>query len=234
MIIECKKALFIAIDGPSASGKTSIAKKISEHYNLPLLNTGKLYRYIAFLLLKALDLDSELFENNEYIEEKCLEIISSLEYNQTICDINNIDLSCEEIGLCSSKISQFINFRKKLEVLQINFAKQNSDGVIIEGRDIGSIIMPDANIKIFITANIEVRSLRRFNQINDLSKNKQQISISEIKENLIQRDNNDYNREYAPLKIMPDAFLLDTSMMNFDDSIDEIIKYIEMKKIFLW
>jgi cytidylate kinase len=224
----------IAIDGPSASGKTALSKKIAEYYNIPCLNTGKIYRFIAFNLIKNIN-------NIEYnfSEDDCnnLFIDKEIELYEKILNLafqNNTLIESEICGIVASKISKIYSLRKKLEDIQRNFANKSENGAVLEGRDIGSIILPDANFKIFITATPEVRALRRFNQINSSTLlTDEQYSLEQIRASIIKRDDEDYSKDYAPLKIMHDAFLIDTSEIDFQLSFEEIIKYIEFKKIIL-
>ncbi len=231
MLQNYENGMLFAFDGPSGSGKSSLAKKIAEHYNLPFLNTGKIYRLIAFHLNQKYQFEDLL--QSEDLEKICFDLIEDLKKNDLIKKLGLMEpeTESEECGKLASKISKFQNIRKMLEGLQREFAYKDKRGAVLEGRDIGSIILPEANFKIFITADLDVRALRRFNQLNSQNQKSGSCDLYAIKKAIMERDQEDYFREYAPLILLPEAFLLDTSKLNFDSSVQEILKYIELKKI---
>ncbi len=207
--------LLIAIDGPSSSGKGTIAKKIAAHFNLPCLNTGALYRGIAFLALeKGLDLQND--------EEK----IISLCQNLINLDLESPKLHNEEMGKSASIVATNQNIRKAIFDLQRNFALdglKNNGGAVLEGRDIGTVICPDANYKFFITATAEVRAQRRFKQLEG---NGLKADYDLILQQLKTRDEQDKNRKISPLKKADDAVEIDTSQMSVDEVLNKILSLI--------
>ncbi len=208
--------LLIAIDGPSSSGKGTIAKKIAAHFNLPCLNTGALYRAIAYL---ALDNHLDLEKDAEKIIPLCKKIIE--------LDLESPNLHNEEIGRSASIVAVNPDIRKAIFDLQRNFAIdgiKNNGGAVLEGRDIGTVICPDANYKFFIIADAEVRATRRFNQIKDRDKN---ADYNLILEQLRKRDEQDKNRTTSPLKKADDAIEIDTSQMNVEEVFQKLLSYIK-------
>jgi cytidylate kinase len=206
------KNLLIAIDGPSSSGKGTVAKKIAAHLNLPCLNTGALYRAIAFLALQE---GLNLEKDEEKIILLCKQIAS--------LDLESPKLHNEEIGKAASIVAVNSNIRKEIFDLQRNFAlkglKENG-GAVLEGRDIGTVICPDANYKFFIIASPEVRAQRRLRQ---LKQNNLPANYDIILEQLKARDFQDKNRASSPLKKADDAVEIDTSNMNVDEVFGKIL-----------
>ncbi len=209
------KNLLIAIDGPSSSGKGTIAKKIAAHFDLSCLNTGALYRGIAYLALeKGLDLQND---QNKIIP-LCDNLIS--------LDLESPQLHNEEIGKAASVVAVHPAIRKAIFDLQRNFAlnglKKNG-GAVLEGRDIGTVICPDANYKFFITATAEVRAKRRFKQLQE---NGLKADYDLIVQQLKARDEQDKNRSVSPLKKADDAIEIDTSQMNIQEVLDKMLSLI--------
>ncbi|MFT4718126.1 MAG: cytidylate kinase [Rickettsiales bacterium] len=193
------KKLLIAIDGPSSSGKSTIAKNLSNFYQIPYLNTGSLYRALAFLADKN---KLELSKINEIAE--LTDQIPNL-------DLESEEIHNEKIGKLASKIAQEPKIRKVLLELQINFKEDSLTkyhGAILEGRDIGTIICPEAEFKFFITVDVKIRAKRRFEQLQKLNPS---IRYENILEDLENRDFNDKNRELAPLLKAEDAIIIDNS-----------------------
>lgn len=210
------KPLLIAIDGPSSSGKGTIAKKIAAHFNLPCLNTGALYRAIAFLALqKNLDLEKD--------ETKIIPLCQKI----TNLDLESSELHNEEIGKAASIVAKNQNIRKAIFDLQRNFALdgiKNNGGAVLEGRDIGTIICPDANFKFFIVADVEIRAKRRFKQLTEGGK---KVDYDVILDQLKLRDEQDKNRISSPLKKTDDAVEIDTSNLNIEETMIEFLKHIK-------
>jgi CMP/dCMP kinase len=207
--------LLIAIDGPSSSGKGTIAKKIATHFNLPCLNTGALYRGIAFLALQeGLDLQQD--------QEKIIPLCQNL----TDLDLESSKLHNEEIGKAASIVATNPNIRTAIFDLQRNFALnglQQNGGAVLEGRDIGTVICPDANYKFFITATAEVRAQRRFKQLQE---NGLKADYDLILQQLKTRDEQDKNRAISPLKKADDAIEIDTSNMSIENVLAKILEVI--------
>ena len=196
--------IVIAIDGPAGSGKGTIAKKISSFYNFPHLDSGILYRSVAYLCHKS--------------GEKIFDEKSVLRHAQNL-NLDNIDidkLRTENIDEISSKISSFSSLRESLKTFQLNFKKIHSDksGIVVDGRDITTVIFPDAEIKFYITASLKDRANRRF---EELVLNNSKIDKKLVIKELQKRDQRDMERSVAPLKIAKDAIVIDTSDLTMEE-----------------
>ena len=206
--------IVIAIDGPAGSGKGTIAKKISSFYNFPHLDSGILYRSVAYLCHKS--------------GEKILDEKSVLRHAQNL-NLDNIDidkLRTENIDEISSKISSFSSLRESLKTFQLNFKKIHSDksGIVVDGRDITTVIFPDAEIKFYITASLKDRANRRF---EELVLNNSKIDKKLVIKELQKRDQRDMERSTAPLKIAKDAIVIDTSNLTIEEANSKVQREIE-------
>ena len=200
----------VAIDGPASVGKSTIAKIISYLYNAPVLSSGKLYRAVA---VKIKDRGIGIEEKN-----KIINIAKSL----TVNDINSGRSFSSEIDKIASRVSAEKYLRKQLLEYQREFPKKFAKGkkfAIIEGRDIGSHVFPDAKFKIFMWADAKIRAKRRYEQI---MKNGQKVSLIRIYNEIIARDNQDMNRKVAPLKPAVNSVLLDTSYLDIEQALNAI------------
>ena len=190
----------IAIDGPAASGKGTLARKLAAHYGLSYLDTGLTYRAVANALLeKHLPLDEE---------DIAVKIAGTL--NLSSLDRNH--LSEHKIGEAASKIAVMGRLRKTLVSLQRGFCKKGK-GTILDGRDIGTVVCPDANVKLYIIASPEVRAERRYKEM--LGKG-EKADFTAILADLKRRDERDMNRAESPLKPAEDAHLLDTTKLSIE------------------
>lgn len=213
------KPLLIAIDGPSASGKGSLAKKIADHFHLPYLNTGALYRAVALRLIhKKIHIHD--FENH----------IDELTNNIAHDDLENEQLFSEITGSTASIIAKNPNLRKKLVTVQHEFIKngiEKANGAVLDGRDIASVIMPQANHKFFVTAAVAIRADRRYKQLKAKG---DKVSFEEILTQLKKRDENDKNRLASPLVIDKDAIIIDNGNLTIEETFSTAIKYINEKR----
>jgi cytidylate kinase len=215
-MIKRKNILKIAIDSPAAAGAGTLAKSISRHYNLFYLDTGKIYRFIAYLKIRF----PKKF-NNKFIKSK----IKSLKKK----DLSDINLLSDEVGTEASIISKVKSIRKMVHSFQINFAynpPKNYKGSCLDGRDITYNIVPDADFKFFITANIKTRALRRYKELKKLRK---QISYKDVLKSIKNRDKSDYNRKIAPLKKTKDSMLINTTKLSKRSCFLKIKKIIDRK-----
>jgi len=194
------KNFIVAIDGPAASGKGTLARRIAVHYGIPHLDTGLTYRAVA----KAL-LDQGFPLDDERLATQAAEHINLLSMDKNI-------LSAHEIGEAASKVAVMPAVRRTLVDVQRKFANKLPSSVL-DGRDIGTVVCPDAAIKLFVTASPEVRARRRFDEITarGLSAN-----FEEIFRDIKQRDERDMSRNDSPLRPAADAHLLDTSEMSIE------------------
>jgi len=209
--------MIIAIDGTSASGKGSIAKKLSEHFKLPYLNTGAIYRFVALKLIQK-KIDPINIEN--YLDLLVNDIdLSSLE-NKKLFD--------ENVGYIASIIAKNKNLRKALFNLQKNFVESSkkNNGCVLDGRDTTTVICPEADYKIFVTAKVETRAKRRHLQLKNTS------SYIEILDQLKKRDANDFNRTDSPLKIADGALIIDNTDLTIEQGFNKILQFINNKNDF--
>ena len=214
-----KNILKIAVDSPAAAGAGTLCKTISKYYNLLYLDTGKIYRMIAYLKIN---------NQNRYTESFIKKEIKNLNLNK----LKNKKLLTDEIGTEAYLIAKDKNIRKLVHSFQLKCAynpPKKFDGSCLDGRDITYKIVPDANLKFFITANIKTRALRRYNELKGLNK---RINYKEVLKNIKKRDKSDYNRKVSPLKKTKDSILINTSnlskracFLKIKKIIDRRIKY---------
>ena len=214
--------LLIAIDGPVSSGKTSLSSAIAKRLNILHIDTGAMYRAVGLAVIR-LGISPDDEKQVSDICEKGLALVDvKFEDGMQVTLLNGEDVSeairAENIGLAASTVSMFPKVRKYLVERQRLIAQKQS--VIMDGRDIGTVVLPNAPVKIFLTASAEVRAARRFEQL----KNKGvEADYNTILEDLIKRDEQDTKREHDPLRQADDAFLLDTSDLNFESSLQAIL-----------
>ena len=210
----------IAIDGTSASGKGTLAKKLSEKYSIPHLDTGLMYRKVASEILKKTDY-------NNLLESSCqIAKLSSFE------NLQNEELRTENIAQMASKIAVFPALRNMLKLKQKEFvykSKEQFGGCVLDGRDIGTKILPNANFKFFIDASIEIRAKRRLleKNISFLHENDEKCMLQTLTEKMVERDNIDRNREASPMLPAKDAFVIDTTSINSNQLLSIATKLIE-------
>ena len=210
-----KKSLIIAIDGPSASGKGTLAKKVAAHFKLPYLNTGALYRLIALRVMQQ-EIDPNNFEMH----------ISNLVKNIKEEDLEPEELFSEKVGAIASIIAKNSELRAALFNFQKSFVtkgKNEQSGAVLDGRDTTTIICPDADYKFFVTADVAIRAKRRFDQ---LIKKGDEVSYEEILAQLKKRDENDLNRSDAPLKITADAVVIDNGNLSIEEGFQKMLEII--------
>ena len=211
-----KNILKIAVDSPAAAGAGTLCKTISKHYNLLYLDTGKIYRMIAYLKIRNQSKYNESFIKKE---------IKNLNLNK----LKSKKLLTDEIGTEASIIAKDKNIRKLVHSFQLKCAynpPKKFDGSCLDGRDITYKIVPDANLKFFITANIKTRALRRYNELKGLNK---RINYKEVLKNIKKRDKSDYNRKVSPLKKTKDSILINTSNLSKRACFLKIKKIIDRK-----
>ena len=204
--------IIIAIDGPAASGKGTIAKKLSEYFGLPYLDSGLLYRIVA----------SEVISQNINPLEKGLviDLVKKINFGKS----NLTNLRNDNVSHIASITAQYQEVRDILLSYQRSFA---SNGVVMDGRDIGTVVFPNADYKFYITATLEERTNRRF---LELFEQNSELDRNIVKNDINNRDQRDMLRKIAPLAIADDAIEVDTTFMKIDDVIDFIVKYIHKDK----
>ena len=215
-MIKRNNILKIAIDSPAAAGAGTLAKSISKHYNLMYVDTGKAYRLIALYKLK--------FPNKfnlKFIKKK----INTLK----IKDLENKLLLSDEVGTEASIIAKNKNIRKLIHNFQRNFAynpPKKYKGSCLDGRDITYKIVPDADLKFFITANLKTRAMRRYKELKRLKK---KITFEKVLKSIKNRDKSDYNRKISPLKKTKDSMLINTTKLSKRACFLKIKKIIDRK-----
>ena len=200
-MIKRKNILKIAIDSPAAAGAGTLGKAISKHYNLFYLDTGKIYRFVAYLKIKF----PNKFNLN-FVKSKIKKINKKA--------LSKLVLLSDEVGTEASIIAKNKNIRKIVHKLQLNLAYNPPNkykGSCLDGRDITYNIIPDADFKFYVTANVETRAYRRFRELKNLKK---KITYKEVLKSIKKRDKNDFKRKIAPLKKTKDSLLINTTNLN--------------------
>ena len=204
----------IAIDGSSASGKTTGSKIISKKFKFKLLSSGKLYRYLAYKIIK-----NKNKYDQKYIRNQSKKI--------TLLKLKNKKLNSPQITKLSSIIATKKNIRNELKKFQIDFIKKNNK-VIIEGRDIASKIIPNADLKIFFKCSLKEKAKRRLKEYKKLNKN---TKLSEVKKSLKLRDFSDKNRKESPLLFVKGAVLVDTTKLTINQMKLQLVSLVNKELI---
>lgn len=210
----------VAIDGPAGAGKSTIAKKIAKKMNYIYVDTGAMYRAMALFLLR----NHVEPTDDKAVSEKCREADITLRHEQgeqvVLLNGENVNglIRTEEVGNMASYSSPNPDVRKKMVELQRQLAK--TADVIMDGRDIGTCVLPDADVKVYLTASSAVRAKRRY---DELAAKGEACDLAVIEADIIERDHRDMTRELSPLKQAEDAVLVDSSDMTIDEVVDTII-----------
>ena len=217
----------VAIDGPAGAGKSTIAKLVAKEMNFIYVDTGAMYRAIAlYLLRKGVKPDER-----DRLADECQGADVTIRYEdgiqQVLLNGENVSgmIRTEEVGNMASASSVDGAVRAKLLDLQRNLAKEND--VVMDGRDIGTNILPNADVKFYLTASVEERANRRFKELTEKG---QECDLEKIKADIIERDERDMNREIAPLKQAEDAVLIDSSDLGIEDVLKAMVEIINKKR----
>lgn len=219
-----KKNIAVAIDGPSAAGKSTIAKLVAKKENFIYIDTGAMYRCVAYYCLsQKIDL------NDEKEVENCLKDIHiQLTHDNKVLlndqDVS-LDIRTDEVSLGASIVSRYMAIRKFLVDSQRKMASLGN--VILDGRDIGTVVLPNADLKIYQVASVETRALRRYKE--NLERGLE-ANLEVIKEEIEQRDYQDMNRTISPLKKADDAIEIDTSDLTLDEVVEVVLNLIHKVK----
>lgn len=212
--MNVKKTYAVAVDGPAGAGKSTVAKKVAEVLNIEYIDTGAMYRALTYKVLKE---GIDPLDSKEVIR---LLGSTKIDFNQRSIYLDNVNVD-SEIRL--NRVSQNVSYiaaiekvREEMVMIQQNMAKEKS--IIMDGRDIGTVVLPDAEFKFFITASSKERAKRRYEEL--LRRGEVNISLEEIQSDIEARDNIDSNRKVGPLKQAPDAYLIDTT----NKTVDECVK----------
>ncbi len=222
----------ITIDGPSASGKGTIAKKIADILGFNYLDSGVLYRILAYIYSSQPDFSHDI--NTENIQQCQQILIDKFNHSKILFENNNIFLEninitsfirSETIGTLASILAANQNIRIQLLDWQRKYAlAQGLEGLVTDGRDMGTVVFPNAKCKIFLIADVNKRAQRRYEQIISQTKN-QDVKLNDILLNLKQRDERDINRSSSPLKPSNDAFILDNSNLTIEETVNIVLTY---------
>ena len=215
-MIKRKNILKIAIDSPAAAGAGTLAKAISKHYNLFYLDTGKIYRFIAYIKIKYPNKFNKKFLSSRIKKLKAK-------------DLSKKVLLSNDVGTEASIISKKKSIRSIVHMFQLNLAynpPQKFRGSCLDGRDITYKIIPDADFKFYITANIKTRALRRYKELKRLKK---KITFNEVLKSIKKRDKSDFNRKISPLKKTKDSLLINTTNLTKRSCFLKIKKIIDKK-----
>ena len=216
----------ITLDGPGGSGKTTLAKEIAKRLSIAYLDTGAMYRGVAYYMMsKNIDVqDVETVKAN--LNSFTLEVVRENDEQKIL--INGEDVSglirTQEISFTASTVSKIPEVRLKLVEMQRAIAKSSS--CVIDGRDIGSYVLPDAEYKFYLTADIDERAKRRY--LEQKAKN-MEVTLDQVKREMIARDEQDSKRAFAPLVVPQGAFVIDTTNMTLDEVLNLILERIKKK-----
>lgn len=202
--------MIIAVDGPTASGKGTIAKQLAAHFGIPHLDTGLLYRAVGY----------QTWLNGGHPDEET-DALAACGFPDELLD--DPELRTEETGALASRVSVHPAVRQALFERQRAFATQPG-GAVLDGRDIGTVIAPDADVKLFITASVQERARRRW---LEMTGREIEIPLSEIEKDVVARDARDINRKDAPLKAAPDALVIDTTAFDKDQAFETVLEAVE-------
>ena len=209
--------MIIAVDGPTASGKGTVAQALARHFGLPHLDTGLLYRAVGRQVAR-----------NGGDPDDPEDALAACGFPDALLD--DPDLRSEEIGGLASRVSIHPEVRKALFERQRAFATQPG-GAVLDGRDIGTVIAPDADVKLFITASVQARAKRRWLELATRGQGSEiEISLAEIERDIVKRDDRDISRADAPLRAARDAMVIDTTEMNRERAIAEAIEAVRMHR----
>ena len=210
--------MIVAIDGPAASGKGTIAKKLAEYFNLSYLDTGILYRAVALQLL------------TKGMNEKDSQSAEKVARHVSIATIDHTGIRTRAVSDLASKIAAIPGVRQELLTRQRRFAQNpdpGKDGAVLDGRDIGTVVCPHADFKIFIIADLEIRAKRRW---KELLQSDPTVIYCEVLEEMRSRDERDTNRKDAPLAVTSGALVIDTSNKSIDVSFNEAKNWIMSRR----
>ena len=220
-------AYSIAIDGPAGAGKSTIAKKIAKDMEYIYVDTGAMYRAMAIYFLDN-NIDRK---NEEAINKACESVDINIIYENGVQQVilNGVNvtgrLRNEEVGIMASTTSAYKSVREKLVEIQRRLSKGTN--IVMDGRDIGTVVLPDATLKIFLTASVEARAKRRYDEL--VEKGEKPV-MENIKEDIITRDYNDTHRDISPLRQADDAVFVDSSDYSVDEVVEVILTEFEKRK----
>lgn len=221
--------IIIAVDGPAGSGKSTICAEVGRRLGFTYVNTGLIYRAFGLFIQKyQLDFSDEArlrFAVDTFVKAVRWDAATASIFLDGI-DVTEI-LSTNEAGQLASKVAAISQVREALKSVQRDWAIHCNTGAIVDGRDIGTSIFPDANLKVFLTASIEKRAQRRLAQLRQLGVDAANLDLIKVQQEIADRDAKDANRSSSPMVVAKDAVLLDTSDLTKEESIDRLLKMIK-------
>ena len=223
-----KKKVIVAIDGPSSSGKSTIAKLVAKHFNFTYIDSGSIYRAITYVAIKNNLIKTGNIDVVSLIDllNNCSISFSFNSNNQNVIKLDDISVEDEirtfEISNNVSLIAEKNEIRKY--VLKIQKDISNNKSVVMDGRDIGSVVFPNADFKFFLDASIDVRALRRWNELKLTEKD---LKFEEVKKDLLKRDKKDINRKFSPLRRSKDSTLINSDRLDISEVVKHIIGIIK-------
>ena len=211
----------IAIDGPAGAGKSTIAKRVAEKLGLIYVDTGAMFRAIALYMTGKCVKSKETDKVKEELNNIRLDIVYENGEQQIILNDENVSrlIRNPEISKAASSFAQVPEVRERLLILQRELADKRP--VVMDGRDIGTKVLPSASVKIFLTADVKVRAERRYKELTEKG---EKVNLEDIMSDIKSRDEQDMNRKVSPLVQAGDAVLVDTSSLSIDEVVDAIIK----------
>lgn len=216
----------IAIDGPAGAGKSSISKKVAKKLGYVYIDTGAMYRTVGLKAVRCGIKTTDAEGVGSILADLDIDIRHEGVEQYIYLDGENVSdkIRTPEISMAASNVSAIPAVRVAMVDMQRKLA-QNHD-VVMDGRDIGSFVLPDAEIKIFLTASVEARAKRRFNELIEKG---EKVDFEDVKAEMIQRDKNDSTRAVSPLVVADGATVIDTSLLSFDESVNTVIEHIRSK-----
>ncbi len=216
----------IAIDGPAGAGKSSISKKVAKELGYVYIDTGAMYRTVGLKAVRCGIETTDAEDVGSILADLDIDIRHEGVEQYIYLDGENVSdkIRTPEISMAASNVSAIPAVRVAMVDMQRKLA-QNHD-VVMDGRDIGSFVLPDAEIKIFLTASVEARARRRFNELIEKG---ERVDFEDVKAEMIQRDKNDSTRAVSPLVVADGATVIDTSLLSFDESVNTVIEHIRSK-----
>lgn len=211
----------IAIDGPAGAGKSTIAKRVAEKLGLIYVDTGAMFRAIALYMTGKCVKSNETYKVKEELNNIRLDIVYENGEQQIVLNDENVSrlIRNPEISKAASSFAQVPEVRERLLILQRELADKRP--VVMDGRDIGTKVLPSASVKIFLTADVKVRAERRYKELTEKG---EKVNLEDIMSDIKSRDEQDMNRKVSPLVQASDAVLVDTSSLSIDEVVDAIIK----------
>lgn len=224
------KTITVAIDGPSSSGKSTIAKLIAKHYKFTYIDSGSIYRAITHIALEN-NLINKSFVNSSALIEILKKTSIDFSFNKKNQNTISVDGTELESKIRTSEISSLVSFiaeKNEIREYVVKIQKQISKNksVVMDGRDIGSVVFPNADVKFYVDASLLTRSKRRW---IELSKTEQDLSLEVVKNDLLKRDTNDTNREFSPLVKPINSITISTDKLSVGEVLEKMIKIIDQK-----